>query len=139
MSQEYLQITNPLRSEKTTQFLISFIRPYNPVSVNRVSRWLKKFLRLSGIDTSIFTRHSTRAASASKAKQVGLSLPEILERGQWTNKTAFETFYNKPILDNSVGLSQRKLLCFGDFKHSELYRLRFYKIKIANFIRASSA
>ena len=67
------------------------------MSVDIVSRCLNEFLRLSGIDTSIFTGHSTRIASASKAKQVGLSLPEILKRGQLTNKTTFETLYNKPI------------------------------------------
>ena len=51
---QYLLITNPLRKEKTTQLLISYIRPYNPVSVDTVSRWLKEFLRLSGIGTGIF-------------------------------------------------------------------------------------
>ena len=55
---------------KTTQLLISYIRPHNPVSVDTVSRWLKGFPRHSGIGTSIFTGHSTRKASASKAKQV---------------------------------------------------------------------
>ena len=74
-------MTNPLRSEKTKQLLISYIRPHNPMSVNTVSHWVKEFLRPTGIDTSIFTGHSTRAASTSKAKQVGLSLPEILKRG----------------------------------------------------------
>ena len=52
---QYLLITNPLRKEKTTQLLISYIRPYNPVSVDTVSRWLKEFLRLSGIGTGIFS------------------------------------------------------------------------------------
>ena len=70
---QYLLITNPLRCAKTTQLPISYIRPHNPVSVDTVSRWLKEFLRLSGNDTSIFTGHSIRTASASKAKQVGLS------------------------------------------------------------------
>ena len=78
------------------------------MSVDTVSLWLKKFLRLSGIDTSIFTGHSTRTASASKAKQVGLNLPEIFKRGQWTNNTTFETFYNKPIVDNSLDILQVK-------------------------------
>ena len=70
---QYLLITNPLRCAKTTQLPISYIRPHNPVSVDTVSRWLKEFLRLSGNDTSIFTGHSIRTASASKAKQVGLN------------------------------------------------------------------
>ena len=70
--------------KKKTQFLISYIRPHNLVSVDTVSGWLKEFLRLSGIDSSIFTGHSTRTASASKAKQAGL--PKIFRRDQWTNK-----------------------------------------------------
>ena len=105
---QYLLITNPLRSEKTTQLLISYTRLHNRVSVDTVSRWLKEFLRLSSIDTSIFTRHSTRKTSAPKAKQVGLGLLEILKRCQWTNKTTFETFYNKTIVDKSVEVFQGK-------------------------------
>ena len=105
-------VTNPLRCEKTTQLLISYITPHNSVSAETVSRWLKEFLKLSDIDTSIFTGHSTRTAAAPKAKQVGLSLPEILRRGQWTNKTTFETFYNKPIVNNSVEILQGNVL-FG--------------------------
>ena len=101
-------ITNLLRSEKTAQLLISYIRPQNPVSVGTVSRWLKGFLKRSGIDTSTFTEHSTRTASASKSKQVVLSLPVILKRGQWTNKITFETFYYKPIKDKSVEILRGK-------------------------------
>ena len=67
-----------------------------------------EFLRLSGIDTSIFTGHSRRAVSASKAKQAGLSLPKILKESQWNNRTAFETFYSKPIVNNSGEVLQGK-------------------------------
>ena len=105
---QYLLITDPLRSQKTAQLLISYIRPHNPVSVDTVSGWFKEFLRLSGIDTSTLTGHSIRTASASKAKQLELSLSETLRRGQWTNKTTFETFYNKPIVNNSVKILQGK-------------------------------
>ena len=95
--------------KKTTELPISHTNPHKPVSVDTVSYWLKEFLRLSeAIGTSIFTKHSTTAASASKPKQVGLSLPDILRRGQWNNKTTFETFYIKPIADNSVEILQGK-------------------------------
>ena len=56
-----------------TQLLISYLRQHNPVTTDKVSRWLKEFLGLSGIDTSTLTEHSTKTASAYKAKQVGLS------------------------------------------------------------------
>ena len=65
------------------------------MSADTVSRWLEEFLKLSGIDTNVFTGHSTTTASVSEAKQVGLSLPEILKSVQWNTKTTFETFYNK--------------------------------------------
>ena len=94
---QYLLITNPLRCVKTTQLLTSYIRPHNSVPVDTVSRWLKELPRLSGIDTSIITGYSTRPASASKGKQVG-----------WNNKTTVETFYNKPIANNSMDILQGK-------------------------------
>ena len=89
-SKQYLLTTNTLRSQKTTELLISYIRPYSPVSVDTVPRLFKEFFRLSGFDTTIFTAHSTRTVLASKLKQVGLNISEILKRGQWTNKTPFD-------------------------------------------------
>ena len=89
-----------LKSKKTTQLLMSNIRRHNPVPTDTVSCWFKEFLRCSGIDTSTFTGYLTRPTSASKTKQVGLSLPEILKRGHWTNQTSFETFCNKKVVDN---------------------------------------
>ena len=58
----------------------AFAWPYNPVFVDTVSHWLKKFLRTTGIDTTIRTRHTTRTASSSKSKKVRLILPEILKK-----------------------------------------------------------
>ena len=105
----------------------------------QVSCCFKEFLRLPAIDISKFTGYLTRAAWASKAKQVGLSLPETLKRDQWTNKTTFETFRNKPTVHNCVEILQSKLLCLDSFKHSLLYQLRFNGMKLPIFIRARSA
>ena len=52
------------------------------MSADTVSRWLEEVLKLSDIDTNVFTGHSTTTASVSETKQVGLSLPEILKSGQ---------------------------------------------------------
>ena len=91
------------------------------MSVDTVSLWLKELLRPSGIDTSIFTAHSTRSISACKSKQVGLNRRKILKREQWTYKTTFETFYNKPTVDNSVEILKGKQLCLGSFNNSVLW------------------
>ncbi|CAH3113986.1 unnamed protein product, partial [Pocillopora meandrina] len=53
--------------EKEDQLLVSFQKPHKPVSTDTISRWLKTVLEKSGIDTSVFKGHSTRAASASAA------------------------------------------------------------------------
>ena len=74
--------------------------------VDTVSRWLKEFLRLSGIDTSILTGHSTRTALASKAKHVGLSLTEILKRVSGLTRPFLRFSTIKHILDNSVEILQ---------------------------------
>lgn len=49
----------------------------------------------SGIDTFKYQAHSCRSASTSEAKVSGLSMKEILKRGQWSNKSALQRFYDK--------------------------------------------
>ena len=51
------------------QNFLSHITPFKPVSMETLSRWIKKNLRDSGIDMNIFSPHSTRSASTSFAKQ----------------------------------------------------------------------
>ena len=55
-------------------------------------------LGLSGIDTK-FKAHSTRSASTSKALSAGISLTEIVKRGQWKSDSTFRKFYHKDIKD----------------------------------------
>ena len=63
---EYVKRTSELR-KGSDQLLLSFQKPYQPVSTDTISRWLKTVLAKSGIDTSVFKGHSTRAASSSAA------------------------------------------------------------------------
>ena len=44
-------------------------------------RYIKLFLELSGIDVTVFTAHSTRISSTSKANNVGI-LKRILKKQQ---------------------------------------------------------
>ena len=114
--------------------LKSYIRPHNPVSMDTVSRWLKEFLRLSGIDTSIFTGHRTRTGPASKAKQVGLSLPEISKRGSGLTRPRLRLSTT-----NQLWIIQWKFCKVNSFVWVVLYRLRFYGMKFQNFVRARSS
>ena len=56
-------------------------------------------LSAAGIDTAVFTPHSTRAASTSKAKAQSVSMNIIMSLAGWSNATTFQRFYNKEIVD----------------------------------------
>ena len=63
----------------------------------------------AGIDTKIFKGHSTRLASTSKTGLTGLSVTDILERGSWTNASAWPWFYNRQV-ESSAEKYQNKVL-----------------------------
>ena len=70
---EYLLHTSQHRT-LYSKLLLSYIKPFKPVSRNTVSRWVKEVLRSSGIDTEKYSAHSSRAASTSFCKAKGLSM-----------------------------------------------------------------
>lgn len=74
---EYIQKTKPLRNS-AKQLFISLIRPHKALFRDTISRWTKDVLKLSGIDITTFTAHSTRAATASKANAKDVPLDVIL-------------------------------------------------------------
>ena len=94
---EYLNRSQKWRTGWKHQLLISQLRPHNEVAKSTISGWVKTVLKDSGIDTTIFKAHSCRTASTSKAKIMRLSLEGILERGQWSGKSALQKHYHKPI------------------------------------------
>ena len=78
----YMKKTETLRNGENKLF-ISFIKPNKAVSRDTISRWTKQVLTNYGIDTKIFTSHSTRAASATKAHQKENPLDTILNTIGW--------------------------------------------------------
>ena len=64
---------------RTSRLFLGLQKPHKAVGSQTLSCWLKATLRLSGVRIDIFSRHSTRAASSSKAKLAGLSVDSILE------------------------------------------------------------
>ena len=55
-----------------TQLLLSFIKLHVAFPTPITLRCIMTVLNLSGIDTKIFTGHSTRTALSSKAKATGV-------------------------------------------------------------------
>ena len=113
----YLKKTKRLRSKdpvesKNSQLLISHVSPHGPISRDTLSHWTLGVLDLAGVNLTKFGRkkkfgaHSTRGASTSKAKALGVSLNMIMKRAGWRNASSFAKFYDKPIEQNPAIFGQ---------------------------------
>ena len=91
---EYIRRTRTIRGN-AKQLLLSFQKPFNVVSTDTISRWLKTVLKLAGIEE--FSGSSTRAASSSAASKASISVDAILEAAGWSNAKTFQKYYNKPL------------------------------------------
>lgn len=97
----YLFLTSGKRSSSLNLF-ISLKRPHLPVSSNTIARWIKSFLNLAGIDTQIFSAHSTRSAGASNALRNGSSIDSNLKAGHWSKRSTFDRFYNRTCAEENL-------------------------------------
>lgn len=105
----YLDKTKNLRGNCNLLF-ITYNRPFHAASCQTISRWLKDILKKSGLDTTIFTAHSTRHAATSTAAKRGVSFDTIRLAAGWTQKSsAFAKFYNRPI--RSAADFAKSVLC----------------------------
>ena len=57
----------------------------------------KNQLKSAGVDTNIYTAHSTRGAAASKAAASGETIQAILKQGHWSRESTFARFYQREI------------------------------------------
>ena len=96
---EYLRRTTKLRG-KVNQLLISSQKPHQAVSKDTISRWIRNVMIKAGLDVSIFTPHSVRAASTAAALRAKVPLETILATAGWSKDNTFRKYYNKPVSDN---------------------------------------
>ena len=99
---DYLKRTKPYRG-RTSQLFLSTQKPFQGVSRDTISRWLKLVLDMAGIDTTRFTAHSTRTASTSYAKAKGLPSHVIMAAADRHSESTFAKFYDKCILKENFG------------------------------------
>lgn len=104
----YLERTSSLRGNIENLF-ISLRKPHKLVSAQTLARWVKLTLGECGVDISIFTAHSTRHASTSKAHKLGINLEIIRKTAGWSGSSqVFGKFYNRKVQidkDDSFGRS----------------------------------
>lgn len=72
-------------------------KPSTSVRPTTVANWIKQALNQAGIDTSLFQAHSLRAASSTKAVELGNSIQAVKKHANSSlNSDMFEKFYFKP-------------------------------------------
>jgi len=102
--EQYILVTKDCRIRSAPPSLILGLNaPHLPIGASTVRRWIKCLLSDFGIDTSVYTAHSTRRASASKATSAGLSIESILRTGSWVSDSVFSKHYNHPINKETFG------------------------------------
>jgi site-specific recombinase XerD len=97
----YLERTANLRSSlKNSGVFIGSNKRHNPVTGSTIGGWIKHQLKEAGIDTSIFSAHSTRGAAASKASSTGVSIQVILNQGHWASESTISKLYHRETSTN---------------------------------------
>ena len=76
---EYLKCTGTLRQHHSRLFIIT-CKPFSPARDWTISRWVKSMMALAGIDINLYSPHSFRSASSSKAFQAGVALSSIMQK-----------------------------------------------------------
>ena len=79
---------------------ISTTKPFKLVSRDAIARWIKNTIKEANIDTDLFTAHTCRSASTSKAKIAGLNIKTILNSANWAKENIFKKYYFKEIQKN---------------------------------------
>ena len=112
---EYCEVTRPSRViNRETSLFLSLHKPHRAISKSSTARWIKDVLKGAGIDTQIYQAHSVRAAATSKAFMKGLSVSDIIKRGNWSQESTWQRFYNKDIKSVSSTFQEKVLRGFED-------------------------
>lgn len=97
---EYEKRTQEFRSgssDTSNPLFLSVRKPHKPVKACTIGHWLKSVMSLAGVDTGVFSAHSTRGAATSKAKAAGVSIADIMKTANWSSPSTFSRFYHRPI------------------------------------------
>ncbi|KAI8428154.1 hypothetical protein MSG28_002401 [Choristoneura fumiferana] len=90
------------RPHDENRLILTTKNPIHAASSQTIGRWLKQTLASSGIDTGVFSGHSTRHAATSAARRAGVSVDTIRRSAGWSAQSlTFANFYNRPITDQN--------------------------------------
>ena len=68
----YIRVTSCFRNmQGCHQLFLSYQAPHKPVQSSTITRWIKQILKASGLDTEMFSAHSTRGAASMHCRCLG--------------------------------------------------------------------
>lgn len=102
-TQAYINATKSLRKPPSSSLLVSSIKPHKPIGGATVGHWIKKVMQDAGVDTSVFSAHSTRGAASSKAAAKGVPTDTILSTASWASESTFVKFYRREVQQPDAG------------------------------------
>ena len=108
----YITATSQFRAtEKSQQVFLSYQAPHKPVQSCTIARWIKQILKASGLNTEVFSAHSTRGAASTAAAMAGMSVQQIMARAGWSSMDTFCQHYYRPPAEatNAVNFGQAVL------------------------------
>ena len=91
-------MTSKNRGEIKSLF-ITQVRHFKPASKETIARWIRETLSKAGIDTSIFSAHSTSSGASSTAKKRCVPIDTTLKTGGWRSMKTFGRFHDKEIVE----------------------------------------
>jgi integrase len=97
----YIKATKNKRKSK--QLLLITQKPHTPASKDTIANWIRNALSQAGINTKIYTPHSTRAAATSAMKKANTPIGTILKTAGWHNAETFAKHYNKTVDQHGSG------------------------------------
>ena len=105
---EYLARTESQRKyfsnaegSRPSVMFISNLKPYQGVTPATLAKWLLVCMDRAGICTASYRANSVRSAGASGLRTKGMSLAQVLARGNWSPDTrTFSIFYDRSGVDN---------------------------------------
>ena len=122
MTQQF-RCTDEQGLHQPSQLFLGISKPHAPVKACSIARWVKATLSSAGIDTSVFSAHSTRGASTSKAIESGATLTDVIQQADWSTAQTFFKFYFRPSSTRTFTravLSTSKLHADIEPSHSEV-------------------
>lgn len=91
----YVKASDERRKDAEGCLFVRTRSPFKAIGASTVSRWVKVLLTEASIDTTVYSAHSTRGASASKAAASGVSVENILRSGGWASESVFSRHYRR--------------------------------------------